>query len=251
MKWKTLIIEDEIPARLRLEKLLTAFADKVEVIGIAKNGKEGIEQIAQLKPDLIFLDIQMPGMDGFEMLRRLDAPPIVIFCTAYDEFALKAFETTSLDYLVKPVKEERLQQSIQKLDQLTNTAGKAELQGFLESIERRRTPKVLSSLTVKSGKKIIFLKLKEVTYFKAADKYVNVYMYNGEVFLTEKTLQALGEELPENFKRIHRSLLINKDFIKEVQPYYNNRFSFILNDQSKSKLTSGRSYKKEIDEWMY
>ena len=114
--YTTLIIDDEPPARARLHKLLESFPETFRVVDEAKNGTEAVEKINQLQPDVIFLDIEMPGLNGFELLERLEKIPIVIFCTAFDQYSLKAFETNSIDYLLKPVRLERLQQTVEKLD---------------------------------------------------------------------------------------------------------------------------------------
>lgn len=250
MSFRTVIIEDEEPARLRLTKLLQNYPDKIEIIGFAKNGENGLEKINELNPDLIFLDIQMPGMNGFEMLSKLKRIPLVIFCTAYDEYALQAFETDSIDYLLKPVKEERLEKTISKLDKFAPHFNKAEILDFLEAIEKKETKPKVTSLSIKTGKKIIFLKLSEILYFKAKDKYVSIFLKNGQEHLSEQSLQQLSAELPENFRRIHRAILLNSDYIKEVHSYFNSRFAFLLEDKNRTKLISGRSYQKEIKDWI-
>tara|TARA_B100000678_G_C18207974_1_gene502172 strand:+ start:626 stop:1384 length:759 start_codon:yes stop_codon:yes gene_type:complete len=250
MSFRTLIIEDEEPARLRLSKLLQNYPDKIENIGFARNGEDGLEKINQLKPDLIFLDIQMPGMNGFEMLSKLKRIPLIIFCTAYDEYALQAFETNSIDYLLKPVKQERLAKAISKLDKFAPHFNKAEILDFLEAIEKKEAKPKLTSISIKTGKKIIFLKLNNILFFKAKDKYVSVFLKNGEEHLCEQSLQQLSEELPERFRRIHRAILLNSDYIKEVHSYFNSRFAFVLEDKNRTKLISGRSYLKEIKDWI-
>ncbi|MCL6219437.1 LytR/AlgR family response regulator transcription factor [Zunongwangia pacifica] len=250
MSFRTLIIEDEEPARLRLTKLLQNHTDKVEIIGSAKNGENGLKKINDLKPDLIFLDIQMPGMNGFEMLSKLQRIPLIIFCTAYDEYALQAFETNSIDYLLKPIKEERLAKAISKLDKFTPHFSRSEILDFLDAIDKKEAKPKVTSLSIKTGKKIIFLKLNDILFFKAKDKYVSVFLKNGEEQLCEQSLQQLVENLPENFRRIHRAILINSDYIKEIHSYFNSRFAFILEDKNRTKLISGRSYQKEIKDWI-
>ncbi|UJH90543.1 LytTR family DNA-binding domain-containing protein [Antarcticibacterium sp. 1MA-6-2] len=249
MVFKTLIIEDELPARLRLQKLLSKHSDKIEIIGTAIDGNDGLNQIKKCNPDLIFLDIQMPGMTGFEIISKLEKVPLNIFCTAYDEYALHAFETNSIDYLLKPLKEERLGQSILKLERHHPGLNNKEILNFLRFYEQKETKKEVTSLTVKSGKKMFFLKLKEVVYFKAEDKYVKIYMRNGDEHLSEQSLQAFENLLPQDYKRIHRSLIINSNYIKEIHTYFNSRFSFILNDKNQTKLISSRSFLKEIKDW--
>lgn len=249
MVYKTLIIEDELPARIRLQKLLAKHSGKIEIIGTAIDGHEGLEQIRKLDPDLVFLDIQMPGMSGFEIISKLEKIPLIIFSTAYDKYALKAFETNSIDYLLKPLKEERLDQSIQKLERLRPSLNSNEILNFLRYCHQYETKKELTSLTVKSGKKMFFLKLKEILYFKAEDKYVNIYMINGEKHLSEQSLLAFEKLLPQDFKRIHRSIILNSQYVNEIHNYFNSRFSFILSDKNKTRLISSRSFQKAIRAW--
>ncbi|MCL4156677.1 UNVERIFIED_CONTAM: hypothetical protein GTU68_022434, partial [Idotea baltica] len=132
--YKTLIIDDEPPARIRLQKLLENFTDTFQVIGFAEDGLEAKEKIEALKPDLIFLDIEMPELTGFEMLEQLTVIPIVIFCTAYDQYSLQAFETNSIDYLLKPVSLERLQQSVNKLKLFTENEASQNILELLKEL---------------------------------------------------------------------------------------------------------------------
>ncbi|UNZ00032.1 LytTR family DNA-binding domain-containing protein [Zhouia spongiae] len=248
--YTTLIVDDEPPARQRLKELLSGFTDTFNVIDEATNGIEGIEKIKHINPEIIFLDIEMPGMTGFEMLRQLKEIPIVIFCTAYDEFSLQAFETNSLDYLLKPVRKERLEQTILKLRFFKKEHQSAKITSILQQITGSISQKTLTSITIKNGKRIIFIKLEEVSHFKAGDKYVSVYTKNGEEHLTCQSLNTLENQLPDRFIRIHRSIIINKDLIKEIQTYFNSRFSFRLNDKYEATVISGRSYQQQIKEWM-
>jgi len=133
-KFTTILIDDEPIARTRLRRLLSDYGELFQIIAEAKNGEEGLELIQRLRPDLIFLDIQMPGKTGFEMLNELDEFPIVIFCTAYEEFALQAFNTMAMDYLVKPVEPERLQLTVDKLKRAKGTIGKSQLDALLELV---------------------------------------------------------------------------------------------------------------------
>lgn len=251
MIFKALIIDDEEPARLRLAKLLEPYKAKVEILGFAKNGSDGLAKIKSLHPDLIFLDIQMPGMSGFEMLSNLEKTPIVIFCTAYEQYALKAFETNSLDYLVKPVKEERLEQSMQKLNQFNPGLNKADIQNILKYVEDTDPKKRVTSLAIKYGKKVVFLKLKDIVYFEANEKYVNVFLKDGKSHLSEQSLLSLADKTPENFRQIHRAIIINEDYVAEVQTYFNSRFAFEMSDQKESKLISGRSFQEKIKSWIH
>ena len=247
--YKTIIVDDEPPARERLLKLLGNFPDIFEVIGVAEDGVEGQEKIETLNPDLIFLDIEMPEVSGFDMLKRLKTIPIVIFCTAYDQYSLKAFETNSVDYLLKPVGLERLQQSVDKLKLFSDNKTSQNIMQMLTDLSSKKEIKKMTSLTVKKGDKLIFLKLEEISHFNADERYVSVHSKEDN-YLIEETLTQLVEKLPDNFLRVHRGVIINTDFIKEVQKYFNSRFVITLNNSKKSSITTGRSYNEAIKIWM-
>jgi two-component system LytT family response regulator len=247
--YTTLIIDDEPPARARLHKLLENFPNTFRVVDEAKNGTVAVEKIHQLQPDVIFLDIEMPGLNGFELLERLDKIPIVIFCTAYDQYSLKAFETNSIDYLLKPVRLERLQQTVEKLANFKNNLSEATILSVLKDFYSQKEEKKMTSITVKKGDKLIFIKLEEVTHFEADEKYVTLYTEK-ESHLIEQSLSQLELKLPDDFMRVHRSVIINKNYVLQVQKYFNSRFVITLNNQKKTAITSGRSYNTIIKNWM-
>jgi two-component system, LytTR family, response regulator len=247
--YTTLIIDDEPPARARLHQLLESFPETFRVVDEAKNGTEAVEKINQLQPDVIFLDIEMPGLNGFEVLQRLDKIPIVIFCTAFDQYSLKAFETNSIDYLLKPVRLERLQQTVDKLSSLTNNLSSETILEVLAAFYNQKEEKKMTSITVKKGDKLIFVKLEEVTHFEADEKYVSVHT-NKDIHLIEQSLSQLELKLPDFFIRIQRSIIINKNYVVDVQKYFNSRFVIRLNNPKKTSITSGRSYNEPIKNWM-
>jgi two-component system, LytTR family, response regulator len=250
ISYKTIIIDDEQPAIQRLIDLFKHFPDTIQVIGQAKNGKSAIDLITNLNPDLIFLDVQMPGMNGFEMLQHLDKIPIIVFCTAYDQYSFKAFETNSIDYLLKPVKLDRLEQTIAKLNFFKQDFDTKRIMALLKNISNNSSHKLMSSITIRNGNKLVFVKLEDITYFKASDKYVSLYNKKGEEKVSELSLVQLEQKLPEYFLRIHRSLILNTQFVKEVQTYFNSRYSILLNDTNNTKLISGRSYQNQIKKWI-
>jgi two-component system LytT family response regulator len=247
--YTTLIIDDEPPARARLQKLLEHFPETFRVVDEAKNGIEAVDKIHQLQPDIIFLDIEMPGWNGFELLERLDKIPIVIFCTAYDHYSLKAFETNSIDYLLKPVRLERLQQTVEKLSSFKNNLSSVSIMSVLKEFYSQKEEKKMTSITVKKGDKLIFIKLDEVTHFEADEKYVTVYTHK-ENHLIEQSLSQLELKLPQEFIRVHRSIIVNKNQVLEVQKYFNSRFVITLNNLKKTSITSGRSYNTIIKDWI-
>ena len=247
--YKTMVIDDEPPARDRLIKLLGHFPETFHILDTALNGREAKQKIETLKPDLIFLDIEMPGLTGFELLEALETIPFVIFCTAYDQYSLKAFETNSIDYLVKPVRLERLEKTIEKLNLLDNHFTSQNFSNLLKEIRIQKEVKKMTSITVKKDDKIIFIKLEDVSHFEADEKYVNVITKN-TTHLSDQSLTQLEQKLPDNFLRVHRAVIINTNYVKDIQKYFNSRFIIALDNQKKSMITSGRSYNKAIKEWM-
>lgn len=248
--YKTIIIDDEPPAIQRLRDLLANFPEVFDNVGEAMDSKKGVSLINKIKPDLIFLDIQMPGMNGFELLKELIEIPMIVFCTAYDQYSLKAFETNSIDYLLKPVKKERLEMTITKL-RLFNTEFQPEkILSFLQEFASKKEKKTLTSITTRKGNKLIFIKLTDIVYFKADEKYVSLYTKYGTENIIDQTVKDLEENLPSNFLRVHRAIIINTQYIKELQAYFNSRYTILLDDAKQTKVVSGRSYQKQIKDWM-
>jgi two-component system, LytTR family, response regulator len=244
--FKTIVIDDEPAARRLMKSLLQEYNDVVDVIAEAGSGREAIEKIEELKPDLIFLDIQMPDFTGFEVIERLTQKPNIIFTTAYEQFAIKAFETFSIDYLLKPIKEDRLYQSIQKLKRFGRFNQAINVQSLQEIIRQIQTPPKTTALPIKTGDRIILLRFENIVYFEAQDKYVFVFSSDGQKHLTDQSLTALSEKLPSQFHRIHKSHIINKDRIKEMHRHFNGRFLFVMDDKENTRLTSGRTYHDPI-----
>jgi len=240
--FKAIVIDDEPAARRLMKNLLQEHDDVVEIIAEADNGKDAIEKIERLKPDLIFLDIQMPDLTGFEVIEQLTERPNIIFTTAYEQYAIKAFETFSIDYLLKPIKEERLQKSIEKLRQFGRLNHTINVNGLQEIIRQFQAPKKATALPIKTGDRIILLRYENIVFFEAQDKYVCVFTSEGQKYLTDQPLSALSEKLPSPFCRIHRSYIINKEKIKEMHRHFSGRYLFIMDDKAATRLTSGRTY---------
>ena len=244
--YKTIIVDDEPLARLRLKTLISGYPEKFEVIDEAVNGEEAIEKRNQQHPDFIFLDIQMPEINGFDVLKKLDYLPKIIFCTAFDEFALQAFDTNCIDYLVKPLTKERFAKTIEKIDQFNDVESTINIEKLIEQFNREYKKNDATSIPVKVGDKIIFVRLDEVSYFQADEKYVSVVTKHAKSYTLDSSLKRLQEKLPDYFVRVHKSYLINKNLLKEIRKHFNNRFVLILEDYNQSKVTSGRSYYNEI-----
>tara|TARA_B100000809_G_scaffold211906_1_gene215720 strand:+ start:878 stop:1639 length:762 start_codon:yes stop_codon:yes gene_type:complete len=247
--YKTIIIDDEPLAIERLEILLKGFPDTFQVIDTAKNGKIGKEKIERLQPDLIFLDIEMPGLTGFQMLEKLESIPLVVFCTAYDEYALKAFETSSIDYLVKPVRIARLEKTIQKLQMINGNQTSQQLLEVIKELSVKKEAKKMTSITVTKGDKIIFVKLEDITYLEADEKYVTLYTDRGN-HIVGQSLHQLEKSLPDYFLRVHRGVIVNTNYVEEIQKYFNSRYIIKLQNKGLSAITTGRSYSPQIKTWM-
>lgn len=244
--YRAILIDDEPAARRLMRNLLQEHSSTVEVIDEASNGREAIAKIESLQPDLIFLDIQMPDLTGFEVIERLNHKPNIIFTTAYEQYAIKAFETFSIDYLLKPIKEERLQQSIVKLKEFGRLNSVIDVKGLQDIIRQFQAPQRSTALTIRTGDRIILLRYEEIVYLEAQDKYVYIFTADGQKHLTDQSLSSLLEKLPANFFRIQKSYIINKDRMKEMHRHFNGRYLFVMNDKAATRLTSGRTYADSI-----
>jgi two-component system LytT family response regulator len=237
-KISVLIIDDEQLARDLLKSYLSKDT-RLEVIGECSNGFEGVLSIQELKPDLVFLDIQMPKITGFEMLELLQDPPVIIFSTAYEEFAIRAFEANAIDYLLKPYPLERVQSAIEKaLKRIqTGTGNKAELENLSHSQDENGG--LLTRIVVKSGSKIKIIPVETIEYLESEDDFVMIYCKEGH-FLKQKTMKYFEMHLdPNKFIRIHRSCMVNSAQIAEIQQY--GKESWILLTKQGAKLKISKS----------
>lgn len=188
----------------------------------------------------------MPDLTGFEVIERLRHKPNIIFTTAYEQYAIKAFETFSIDYLLKPIKEERLAQSIEKLKKFGRLNTMIDVSGLQEIIKQIQAPKQATALSIRIGDRIILLRYEQIIFLEAQDKYVYIYTADGQKHITDHTLSSLAEKLPAQFFRIQKSFLINKDRIKEMHRHFNGRYMFVMDDKVNTRITSGRTYYEDI-----
>jgi two-component system LytT family response regulator len=230
--FKTLLIEDERLAREELKSLLKDYLE-IDIIGEAKNGEEGITLIKEHKPDLVFLDINMPGMNGFEMLKHLEDLPRVIFVTAYDEFALKAFEVNALDYILKPVDPDRLREAILKLSSeddfvSAQSAGVARKDRLLSAKDR---------VFIKDGEKCWFVELSKVRMLESDGNYVKVYFDNFRPLIL-RSLNSFEERLdPEHFFRANRKFIINLQWVSSIENWFNGGLQVELREGEKVEIS--------------
>jgi len=231
---KALIIDDERLARTELKRLLAPFKE-IKVVGEAVNADDALEKIQQLKPDLLFLDIQMPGKTGFEMLEELDSVPIVIFVTAYDEYALKAFEYNALDYLLKPIEPKRLEETINKLIEKK----RRKIIGELNKENLAETDQVF----VKDGEKCWFVKLETIRLFESEGNYVRIYFGENKPLIL-RTLNYLDERLDDKtFFRANRKHIINLKWIASIEPWLNGGLLVKLKDGQKVEVSRRQAIK--------
>ncbi len=230
---KALIIDDERLARAELISLLEEY-DSIEIVGEAKNAKEGITLIKSLKPDVIFLDIQMPEMDGFEMIKKLEDIPKVVFVSAYDEYAIEAFRINALDYLMKPVDPERLKDTVEKLK------NNSEDDEFTSKNLANRKDRMLSledRVFIKDGEKCYYPKLKDVRFFESHGNYIKVF-FNENKPMILRSLNSLEDRLdPDHFFRANRKYIINLNSIIDIENWFNGGLQVTLHKGEKIEIS--------------
>ncbi len=234
---RAIIIDDERLARAELRKLLLEYPE-IEVVDEATNADEGIARIKALQPDLIFLDIQMPGKTGFDMLGELERAPQVIFTTAYDEHALRAFEVNALDYLLKPIEPRRLADAVQKLIAPEMRDNQLSAENINQSLLSED-----DQVFVKDGERCWFVKLSEIRLFESVGNYAKVFFAANKPLIL-KSLNALEERLdPKVFFRANRKHIVNLRMIEKIEPYFNGGLLLELKGGDKIEVSRRQTVK--------
>lgn len=243
---RTLVVDDEKLARDRLRGFL-ATLEGIEVVGEASDGVDAITRITSCQPDLVFLDVQMPGMDGFEVLRALPGPcPHVVFATAYDDYAIRAFEVQAIDYLLKPFDQRRVAEAVGRVRaRAVSTAPAPDLSALLQQFGGPRKVH-LRQVPVHAGKRILVLPVEEVLWFGV--EYRLVYAHTSErPYMTNHTLRELEERLdPDLFFRAHKSSLVNLRHVKEIVPWFGGRYKLVLRDPANSEVPLSRKQARAL-----
>ncbi len=226
-KRRVLIVDDEPLARKAMALALAEFPG-IQVIGECADGFEAVKVINLEKPEVVFLDIQMPKLDGFDVLELLENPPFIVFVTAYNEYALRAFETHALDYILKPVKKERLGKTLVRIENRLRERQGQPVGHLLEQHQKLHIP--LERILVRDHNRIHILPVEEISYIEAQDDYVGLYRQERS-FLKKDTLSGLEKRLDaRRFVRIHRSYLLNIDYLSKIEPYAKDRKIAVLKD---------------------
>jgi two-component system, LytTR family, response regulator len=245
---RTLIIDDEALSRERLRSLLGPI-DDIQVVGECEGADDALHQIRELRPDLIFLDVQMPGSDGFDVIAEMDIEnaPVVVFATAHDEYALRAFEANAIDYLLKPIGGERLLATVNKVRERLRTAPASDDQGLNALLNLLpRTGTYRERFAVKTGNRFSVLRASELLWVAGADNYVELHSTKG-MFLHRSTLADMQTILdPRHFLRIHRSLILNVDQVASIEPWGLGEHCFVMSNGA--SLTSSRRYRNAVRE---
>jgi two-component system LytT family response regulator len=246
---RALIVDDEPLARSGVAVRLSKFPD-VEVVGESGDGPSAVEKILQLSPDVVFLDVQMPGMDGFEVLRALPSEdlPLVIFLTAYEQHALRAFEVHALDYLLKPLDDERFARAVQRARQVQDTNSKIRMSERLLRLLGKNFGRYVSRFPVRTGVRIQVVLTDDIEWIAAAGDYVELH-FGGRHHLLRESMNSMEQKLdPAKFLRIHRSRIVRSTCVRELQALDNREYLVKLSDGSEHR--SSRSYAVRLDEWL-
>jgi len=246
MTLRTILIDDEQPARDVVKHYLKDFSE-IEIIAEVADGFSGLKAMQEMKPDLVFLDVQMPKLTGLELLELLDQPPLIIFSTAYDQYAIKAFEMNAIDYLLKPYSKERFSQAVQKaIGQSGNKISPAQpVHDLVKTLEE--SPEFLQRIAVKSRHKVSVIPVDEIIFLEAEGDYVMIHTKDAK-HLKEKTMKYFESHLdPSHYIRIHRSYIVNAKFIDRIEYYDKENYAVLLKNGAKLRAsTTGYKILKQV-----
>lgn len=240
-KIRVLIVYDEPLGRTMVRRMLDARAAEVEIVGECENGGEAITAIETENPDLVFLDVQMPGADGSAVLENLKGNrPAIIFVTAYDEYAVRAFETGALDYLLKPYDRKRFETAFERAvrqinNQKNNRVGEQILSLLTES--KSPAPEFVERFIIKANGRVFFLKAEEIVWISSEENYVLLHAAEKNHLFRESISNLERQLAPQKFSRISRSAIVNPDFVRELQPFFRGDYNVILHDGTELKLS--------------
>jgi DNA-binding LytR/AlgR family response regulator len=238
MQLTALIVEDEPPARERLQALLEELP-QVRLVGAAPDGPSAVKMLEELRPKLAFLDIHLPGFDGFEVLSRSRHRPLVVFVTAYDQYAIRAFEENAVDYLLKPFSPERVREAVERVEQRNRSLSPEVLDSLVSALSRDR---FLRRFSVRQGEEILIVPESQAVFFKATEKRVFLCTDQRE-FAADFTLKELEERLdPERFLRIHKSFIVAVDRVRKVSRWFREHYVVVMDDRAGTRLTVGRGH---------
>jgi two-component system, LytTR family, response regulator len=241
------IVEDEEPSRNRLRRFLGKWSQEIEIVGEASDGPEALKIISDLRPELIFLDIQLPGIDGLTVLEKLPYQPAVIFTTAYHKYALDAFKAIAIDYLLKPIDEESLEKAILKLKKVGYRQDRiVEKLDYLIFSAQASAP---NKIPCKVGDRIDLIDPEKILFFQADSKYTTVKTADREYLIDTPLFEIERKINPKMFLRIHRSTIVNLEWIAEIRKWGDWRLKIHLRDANKTELIASRSYTSKLVDW--
>lgn len=250
------LVDDEFLALKRLGRLLDA-TERVEVAGSATDPSTALEFLQKQSVDLLFLDIQMPGMNGFELLAKLSVQPMVIFTTAYDKYALKAFEVNSIDYLLKPVEPHQLDRALNKFSQLRDSVksleAREEFQSLVSKLAESFSPSTsnnfLERVPSRTGDRVLFIDLNKITHFFSEDKLTFAATTEAKKYVVDYTISELEKKfISKGFVRIHRATLVNLSFVDELNRWFGGRLLIRMKDKNRTELTVSRDQVRNLKE---
>jgi len=245
---RAFLVDDEELALKRLSRMLTA-TGRVEIVGSGSDPVEAVAAVLGAQPDVLFLDIEMPGMTGFELLAKLDPQPVIVFTTAYDRYALQAFGVNSIDYLLKPIERTQLDRALDKIERMRGgTEPRQQIRELLDRLSAVTAPQpdYPARIASRIGERVVFVELSQVTHFFAADK-LTYAATPGKNYAIDHTIQELEQKLdPRKFIRIHRATLVNLDSVYDLHAMFAGRMLVRLKDETKTELAVSRDRVKAL-----